>query len=85
MEQVKVMPNFNNGEPEGFRLSGIKTDSLVRKMGLRNGDVITGVNGNPIRTMEDAMGFYQQLGGADNVTLQVKRRGRERNIEYNIK
>jgi general secretion pathway protein C len=85
MDQVKIMPNFNNGEPEGFRLSGIKTDSLVRKMGLRNGDVITGVNGTPIRTMEDAMGFYQQLGGADQVTLQVKRRGRERNIEYNIK
>jgi general secretion pathway protein C len=85
MQQVKITPNFNNGEPEGFRLSGIKTDSLVRKMGLRNGDVIMGVNGNPIQTMEDAMGFYQQLGGADNVSLQIKRRGRERNIEFNIK
>ncbi|MBU4054293.1 MAG: hypothetical protein KKA41_07975 [Proteobacteria bacterium] len=85
MQQVKVMPNFDNGSPDGFRLSGIKTDSLVRKMGLRNGDVITGVNGNPIRTMEDAMGFYQQLSGAPNVSLQIKRRGRERNIEFNIK
>jgi general secretion pathway protein C len=85
MQQVKVMPNFDNGEPDGFRLSGIKTDSLVRKMGLRNGDVITGVNGNPIRTMEDAMGFYQQLSGASSVILQTKRRGREKTFEYNIK
>ena len=85
MQQVKVMPHFDNGRPEGFRLSGIKTDSLVRKMGLRNGDVITGVNGNTIQTMEDAMTFYQQLSGASSVSLQIKRRGKERNIDYQIK
>ena len=85
MQQVRIMPHFDNGQPDGFRLSGIKTNSLVRKMGLRNGDIITGVNGEPIQTMDDALGFYKQLSGASNVSVQMKRRGRERTIEYSIK
>ena len=85
MQQVRIMPHFDNGQPDGFRLSGIKTNSLIRKMGLRNGDIITGVNGQPIQTMDDALGFYNQLSGASNVSVQMKRRGRERTIEYSIK
>ena len=85
MQQVRIMPHFDNGQPDGFRLSGIRTNSLIRKMGLRNGDIITGVNGQPIQTMDDALGFYKQLSGASEVSVDYKRRGRNGTIEYNIK
>ena len=85
MQQVKIMPHFQNGQPDGFSLTGIRPNSLVRKMGLRNGDIITGVNGRNIETMDDALGFYQQLSSDDSVSIQMKRRGRERTIEYSIK
>ena len=85
MQQVKIMPHFEGGTPDGFSLTGIKPNSLIRKMGLRNGDIITGVNGKKIETMDDAMSFYQQLNSSQNLSVQVKRRGRERTIDYNIK
>ena len=85
MQQVKIMPHFDNGQPDGFSLTGIRPNSLVRKMGLRNGDIITGVNGEKIETMDDALGFYQKLSSSDNISIQMKRRGRERTIEYRIK
>ncbi|MFO7965294.1 MAG: type II secretion system protein GspC [Desulfobacterales bacterium] len=85
MQQVRIMPHFENGQPNGFSLTGIRPNSIVRKMGLRNGDIITGVNGKNIETMEDAMGFYQQLSSGDTVSLDMKRRGRERTIEYKIR
>jgi general secretion pathway protein C len=85
MQQVRIMPHFQNGEADGFSLTGIRPNSIVRKMGLRNGDVITGVNGSKIETMDDAMGFYQQLSSGETVSVDMKRRGRERTIEYKIK
>jgi general secretion pathway protein C len=85
MQQVKIMPHFSDGQPDGFSLTGIRPNSIFRKMGLRNGDIITGVNGEPIQTMEDAMGFYKQLSSSENVSVQMKRRGRENTLNYQIK
>jgi general secretion pathway protein C len=85
MQQVKIMPHFTDGQPDGFSLTGIRPNSIFRKMGLRNGDIITGVNGEKIQTMDDALGFYKQLNASDNVSVQMKRRGRENSLNYQIK
>jgi general secretion pathway protein C len=85
MQQVKIMPHFSDGQPDGFSLTGIRPNSIFRKMGLRNGDIITGVNGETIQTMEDALGFYKQLSSSENVSVQMKRRGRENTLNYQIK
>ena len=55
------------------------------RMGLRNGDIITGVNGNDIQTVEDVMGFYESLKTAERLSLQMKRGGRPRTIEYTVR
>ena len=85
MNQVNIRPHFYQGQPDGMMLSRIKPNSLFMRMGLRNGDVITGVNGRDITSVDDALGFYENLKSADNVKLNLKRGGRQRTIEYNIK
>ena len=85
MNQVNIRPHFYQGQPDGMMLSRIKPNSLFMRMGLRNGDVITGVNGRDITSVDDALGFYDNLKSADNVKLNLKRGGRQRTIEYNIK
>jgi general secretion pathway protein C len=85
MNQVNIRPHFYQGRPDGMMLSRIKPNSLFMRMGLRNGDVITGVNGNDITSVDDALGFYENLKSTDNVKLNLKRGGRQRTIEYNIK
>ncbi len=47
MTQVRVRPYFSGGKPDGFMVSRIAPDSLFQQMGLQNGDVIQGVNGEP--------------------------------------
>ncbi len=84
MNQVKVRPYIENGEPGGLILSGIKPNSLFRKMGLRNGDIIKGVEGEEIQSMDDAINFYSKLKSASSAALQIKRRGQLRDIVYNI-
>ncbi|MBW1897649.1 MAG: PDZ domain-containing protein [Deltaproteobacteria bacterium] len=85
MSQVKIRPHFENGQPDGLTLSSLKPRSIFRKMGLRNGDIITGIDGSPIQTVDDALKFYESLTSSSNVSLQMKRRGREKTIEYKIK
>jgi general secretion pathway protein C len=85
MSQVQIRPHFENGQPDGLTLSSLKPRSIFRQMGLRNGDIITGIDGSPIQTVEDALKFYENLTSASNVAVQMKRRGTEKTIEYNIK
>jgi len=85
MSQVKVRPHFTDGKPDGIMLSSIKPRSIFRRMGLRSGDIITGVDGREIESVDDALQFYENLSSSSNLKLQLKRRGREQTIDYTIK
>lgn len=85
MGQIKIRPHFENGVPSGLAVSSIKSKSIFRKMGLRNGDVITGVDGQQIETVDDALKLYENMMSTSSVAVQLKRRGKEKNIQYNIK
>jgi general secretion pathway protein C len=85
MSQVNIRPHFYRGQPDGLMLSRIRPNSLFMRMGLRNGDIITGVNGRTIESVDDAMTFYNSLKSSENVTLDLKRGGRDRKIEYSIR
>lgn len=85
MTQVKITPHMEEGVPNGLALSNIQPNSIFRRMGLRNGDVLMGVDGQQIQSVDDALRLYDSLQSADNVKVDLKRRGREKAIEYRIK
>ena len=85
MKQVRIRPHFSNGKPNGLNLSGIRPGSIFSEMGLKSGDIITGVNGKNIESVDDALKFYESLKSSSNVQLQLKRKGRQKTINYNIK
>jgi general secretion pathway protein C len=84
MESARIRPHIEEGRPSGISITGIKPNTIFRKMRLRNGDVITGVNGNPIETVEDAMNIFGDLTSASEVQVEIKRRGRKRVLNYKI-
>lgn len=85
MSEVAITPYMQDGRPEGLAFNNIRPNSIFRRMGLRNGDVLLGVNGQQIQSMEDAMQLYNDLRSSDEVQLQLMRRGQERNITYNLR
>ena len=85
LSDVSIRPHFQDGQPDGLMLSRVKPNSLFMRMGLRNGDVINGVNGQQLQSVDDAMSFYERLRESDQVTVQLKRGGRERTIQYSIR
>lgn len=84
MRQVRIRPHFEQGKPAGLMLSAVRPDSLFTQMGLQSGDVLKSIDGNPIRSMNDVLKFYEQLGTADALAIEVKRGGTQLNIQYGI-
>lgn len=80
MDNIRVRPH-----PKGIRITRIKPRSIFRRMGLRPGDILTGVDGRRIDSVEDALGLYEGLSSASKVTLELIRRGRRRIIDYRIR
>ena len=84
MKQIRIRPHFKNGQPDGLTISGIRSKSIFSEMGLRNGDVIVGVDGNEIESVDDALKLYENLQSASGVQVQIRRRGQLRTIDYKI-
>jgi general secretion pathway protein C len=84
MEQATLRPHIEDGQSAGISITGIKPNAIFRKMRLRNGDIITGVNGDAIESVEDAVKVVEQLSSGSEIQLQIKRRGREQSLDYNI-
>lgn len=84
MKQVRIRPHFKDGQSDGLTLSGIRSNSIFGEMGFRNGDVIVGVDGKKIESVDDALSLYGNLQTAENVQVQVRRRGRLQTIDYTV-
>jgi len=84
MKHVRIRPHFTNGQPDGLKLTGVRPGSIFTDIGFRNGDIITGVNGKPIESVDDALKFYSSLKNEANVDLQIRRRGVGQTIQYRV-
>ncbi|MFO7708549.1 MAG: type II secretion system protein GspC [Desulfobacterales bacterium] len=84
LNQATFRPHIEDGRPAGISITGIKPNAIFRKLRLRNGDVITGVNGQTIASVEDAMSVFGTLSTEGPIQVNIKRRGREETLEYRI-
>lgn len=84
MSQATFRPHLEDGQPAGISITGIKPNAVFRKLRLRNGDVITGVNDQSIASVEDAMKVFGTLSTDAPIQVKIKRRGREETLEYKI-
>jgi|GEM_PF-1483503 len=80
---ARVVPKKYKGK-SGYKIYRIKSSSPYKYLGLRNNDILVGVNGQSVSDPAQAMELYNQLKDESNVTLDVIRRGKEMTIEYDI-
>lgn len=83
MRQIKFRPHFSSGEPDGVMVYGIRPNSLFRKIGLRNGDIIKDVNGGIITTTDDLSDLLTDISGEDDISISLMRRGKTKELVYN--
>ena len=74
----------SGGEVSGFKLVNIKAGSVYETLGLKRGDIIKGVNGEPVDTPQKAMELYQALKNADSIQLELERDGSPVTFNYKV-
>ncbi|MGE4556705.1 MAG: PDZ domain-containing protein [Desulfovibrionaceae bacterium] len=75
LQQALFKPHMQDGKVGGFRISNIKSDSLLQRMGLHNNDVLVRINGESIDGPAKMMQVYSGLQSSKAITLNVLREG----------
>lgn len=79
-----VAPKLENGRSIGMEIRGVQPNTLLTKIGIKNGDILESVNGESLSNPDAALGAYTTLRTADKFTLSVRREGQSMMINYNL-
>lgn len=85
LTQARAIPHQTNGKPDGFLIQEIVPGSLYDQAGLKNGDVIRKVNGQPITRPEQGIKLFQSLRNANGIDLEIARNGVTRTVHFDIR
>ena len=84
--QVRVTPHKDeNGEIDGYRMTGIRRNSLFYKLGVKNGDIVHSVNGQGLTSLSTAMDAYNSLGNSKAFNFDITRRKNKQTFEYEVR
>jgi len=81
---ARIVPSIKNGKPNGFKLYAIRPSSVFANLGLMNGDTIHAINGYYLTSPDKALEIYTKIREADEVTVDLTRRGKPVRILYRI-
>jgi len=88
LQELTISPFMQGDQPAGFIIKNIPRGSVLTKMGLRNGYVVTQLNDQAITSPDQAAEFFSTLAEGGQVTINVRRskgvRRRSRQINLNI-
>lgn len=85
MSQARAEIYFREGKAEGFQLSQIQKNSILNSVGFKEGDVIQSVNGQGVRSLQDALALYQKFIESDSFTIGILRGNKPQTLHVKIK
>lgn len=85
LQQARAIPHFENGQMTGYKILQIVPGSIYEQLGLKNGDVLGGINGQPVSDPGRAMQMLNNLKNESSISLSVRRNGSQMNLNYNLR
>ena len=83
--QARVIPNFKEGKPDGFRIFAIAKDSVYTKIGLQDGDILYRVNEIEVKDPTNVVKIFEQLKDETHITVDLVRGGDRQTLSYEIR
>ncbi|MFO7728795.1 MAG: PDZ domain-containing protein [Desulfonatronovibrio sp.] len=74
LQMAQFSPYDRDGE-RGFEISSIRSGSMLQKLGIRNRDVLTRIDGRPITGPTELLKAYSSLAQSSLVTMDILRQG----------
>lgn len=82
---ARVVPQLRDGKTVGMKLFGIRAKSPLSSLGLKNGDLVTHVQGQAISSPDEALKAYSSLKKTNTVELTIERKGQTSKMVYRLK
>jgi S1-C subfamily serine protease len=80
----RFIPVMRDGGAAGVRMFALRKDGVLAALGLKNGDTLLSVNGQPIAGPDQALEVYAKTRRAERVALQIERDGKPMEIVVRI-
>ena len=85
MRSARIVPEQKDGKTVGIRLFGVRPETLLGQLGLKNGDRLESINGFDMGSPEKALEAYARLRTADSLKIKLNRRGQDTTLDFKIK
>ncbi len=82
LTQMRALPD---AQDKGFKLSEIQPDSIFQEMGLKDGDVVNAINGQPLTNPSQALELLNSLRDQNSVGISIVRAGHPQQFTYDIR
>lgn len=83
--RVQIAPVFDGGKLSGVRVSSSTDAALIGQLGLRQGDLVTAVNGSPVDSLARGQQIIESLRTASSLRVTVLRNGKPTDITVDLK
>ena len=82
-QQVRINPVMKNGKIKGYTLAH-NDQGLMKMLNIRNTDIITGINGQPLSDPATLYGLMSSLSDQQSLELTIERNGQQQTIQLNF-
>lgn len=87
LDQVmRTVPSYDNaaGKLRGFRAYPGRNRAIFNKLGLKPGDLVTAINGQPLDDPQHSQEVFNTIQTSDHVAVTIERGGQKQEISLNI-
>ncbi|MEZ5447902.1 MAG: PDZ domain-containing protein [Thiolinea sp.] len=84
LKVVRPSPARKDGQLIGFRVRPGTVPALFQQTGLRNGDIVTAINGMPLNSNNASRQAMQNLATSSGATLTVERAGQQTTVQISF-
>jgi len=74
----------DNGKLNGFKVRFVRRGSPFEKLGLKRGDIIKSINGEPITDYATPMRMLRSADSIDDLSLTIERNHEEQELKYEV-
>lgn len=84
LEEAKASPNIVGGQVKGFSITNITPNSVYAKLGLRDGDIVSAINGIELNDAARAIQTLNSMRNENTIEMQVIRGGQTISFKVNV-
>jgi aminopeptidase YwaD len=71
--RLGIMPDVSGASNNGLKAIAVTKDNPAYRAGMKNGDIITAINGKPVKNIQDYMFRLSELKAGMTVSVEILR------------